>query len=68
LGAALRNCVDKYNRAAGSLETRVLPAARRFKELGVTVKEEIAPLEPLDTVPRELTSGLAGDRSYTNGS
>jgi DNA recombination protein RmuC len=54
LGAALRSCVEKYNRAAGSLETRVLPAARRFKELGVSGKEEIATLEPLDKLPREL--------------
>jgi len=51
LGAALRNCVEKYNRAAGSLEARVLPTARRFKELGVSAKEEIAPLEPLSNHP-----------------
>ncbi|HJU10383.1 MAG TPA: DNA recombination protein RmuC [Candidatus Binataceae bacterium] len=67
LGAALRNCVEKYNRAAASLESRVLPAARRFKELGVTAKEEIAALEPLDTIPRELTSQLGENGSSTNG-
>lgn len=66
LGAALKNCVEKYNRAAGSLESRVLPAARRFKELGVSTKEEIAPLEPLETVPRELTPGLAGNGPPVN--
>jgi DNA recombination protein RmuC len=63
LGAALRNCVEKYNRAAGSLESRVLPSARRFKELGVSVKEEILTLEPLETIPREFTSGLAENGS-----
>ena len=63
LGAALRNCVEKYNRAAGSLEARVLPTARRFKELGVSAKEEIAPLEPLQTIPRELAPGLAENGS-----
>ena len=63
LGAALRNCVEKYNRAAGSLEARVLPTVRRFKELGVSAKEEIAPLEPLQTIPRELASGLAENGS-----
>jgi DNA recombination protein RmuC len=67
LGAALRNCVEKYNRAAGSLELRVLPTARRFKELGVSVKEEIPALEPLKTVPRELTPKLAENGSSTNG-
>jgi DNA recombination protein RmuC len=66
LGAALRNCVEKYNRAAASLESRVLPAARRFKELGVSAKEEIVALEPLETIPRELGPRLPGNGSATN--
>jgi DNA recombination protein RmuC len=66
LGAALGNCVEKYNRAVGSLESRVLPAVRRFRELGVSGKEEIAPLQPLETIPRELTSVLAENGSSTN--
>jgi DNA recombination protein RmuC len=68
LGAALRNCVEKYNRAVGSLESRVLPTVRRFRELGVSAKEEIPVLEPLETIPRELTSatvenGLPANRT-----
>jgi DNA recombination protein RmuC len=66
LGAALRNCVEKYNRAAGSLEARVLPSARKFKELGVSAKEEIGTLEQLDLIPRELSSRLAENGS-SNG-
>lgn len=66
LGAALRNCVEKYNRAAASLESRVLPAARRFKELGVSTREEIVTLQPLERIPRELTSGLPGNGSATS--
>ncbi len=58
LGRGMKGCVDKYNRVVGSLESRVLPAARRFKELGVSGKEEIALLEPLNTIPRELASPL----------
>jgi DNA recombination protein RmuC len=68
VGAALRNCVERYNRAAGALETRVLPAARRFKELGISAKEEIASLESLATFPRELAARIAEDGSSTNGS
>jgi DNA recombination protein RmuC len=63
LGRAIKHCVDKYNRAVSSLESRLLPAARRFKDLGVSAKEDIPSLEPLDTIPSELTSQLAEDGS-----
>ncbi|MEM6354969.1 MAG: DNA recombination protein RmuC, partial [Pseudomonadota bacterium] len=39
LGGALGQSVEAYNRTLGSLETRVLPAARRFEALGVTADE-----------------------------
>jgi hypothetical protein len=32
----------------------VLPAARRFRELGAATGEEIATLEVVETVPRQL--------------
>ena len=67
LGASLTNCVEKYNRAVGSLETRVLSSARRFKELGVSAKTEIAELEPIETTPRELALNLPANGSHANG-
>jgi DNA recombination protein RmuC len=33
----------------------VLPAARRFKELGAGSGDEIIAIEPVDTQPRQLT-------------
>ena len=53
VGQALGKSVSAYNRAVGSLETRILPAARRFKELGVSSDKDIPLLEPAELVPRK---------------
>ncbi|HEY4832826.1 MAG TPA: DNA recombination protein RmuC, partial [Waddliaceae bacterium] len=50
VGKGLSNAVLAYNRAIGSLESRVLVSARRFMELGG--EKEIEVLEPVDQVPR----------------
>ncbi|HTT77830.1 MAG TPA: DNA recombination protein RmuC [Candidatus Binataceae bacterium] len=56
VGRSLHNAVDDFNRAVGSFEGRVLPAARRFRELAVGGKQEISILEPIDGVPRDLST------------
>jgi DNA recombination protein RmuC len=53
VGQALGKSVSAYNRAVGSLETRILPAARRFKELGVSSDRNVPVLEPMEVVPRK---------------
>ena len=52
MGRNLAQSVDAYNRAVGSLESRVLPAARRFQDLGAAGGEEIETLEGVDKVVR----------------
>ena len=52
LGKSLGNSVDSFNKAVGSLEQQVLPAARRFEGLGLRVNREIEPLEPVATLTR----------------
>src|SRR6516225_3071266 len=54
VGGALTKTVDAYNKAAGSLESRVLPSARRFKELGAAPGEEIVEIDSVDESPRTL--------------
>jgi DNA recombination protein RmuC len=43
LGRAIERSVETYNRAVGSLESRVLVSARRFRELGVAGEELPSP-------------------------
>jgi DNA recombination protein RmuC len=52
LGKSLGSSVESYNRAVGSLEQQVLPAARRFPELGLRVNREIDSLEPIESLSR----------------
>ena len=54
LGSSLQRAVESYNKAVGSMESRVLVSARKFKELGAATGEEIPELEPADEVPRTL--------------
>ena len=56
LGSAMGRAVESYNKAVGSMESRVLVSARRFKELGAAPGEEIAEAEPIDQAPRALVA------------
>jgi DNA recombination protein RmuC len=61
---ALRRGLDKsveaYNLVVGSLESRVLPAARRFRELGAASGGEIPAAEPILRGTRALDVAPAG--------
>jgi len=51
VGRHLDKSVEAYNKAVGSLETRLLPAAKRLKEMTASEKD-LPPLEPIDHTPR----------------
>jgi DNA recombination protein RmuC len=55
MGQGLRRALTAYNDAVGSLESRVLPAARRFRELNVgTEAKDIEAPATVDALPREV--------------
>jgi DNA recombination protein RmuC len=55
LGRNLSRTVEAFNSAVGSLESRVMVSARRFKELGATPSAvEIEVLEPVEKTPRPV--------------
>jgi DNA recombination protein RmuC len=64
LGKSLGGSVDSFNKAVGSLEQQVLPAARRFPELGLRVNREIEPIDPVASLARiPRTEGVDPDSS-----
>jgi len=54
IGSGLGGALKSYNDAVGSLETRVLVAARKFKELGSASDKEIEIAAEIDRTPRAL--------------
>ena len=56
VGRSLESAVKSYNEAVGSLETRVLPSARRFKEHGVSPTAELSELPVVERAVRPLTA------------
>ncbi len=56
IGDGLNRAVGAYNKSVGSLESSVLPAARRFPELGLTGQPDIPLLIPVEKTSRALNS------------
>jgi DNA recombination protein RmuC len=59
VGMHLDRATKAYNETAGTFESRVLVSARRMKEKGVTVAEDIPEVSLIERVPR--ASSFAAD-------
>jgi DNA recombination protein RmuC len=68
VGTNLDRAVECYNKAVGSLETRVMVSARKFAELGAAVPEEIPELEPIETSARTLALEFEEELPLSPGS
>ena len=54
LARGLTRTIAAYNNSVGTLESRVLVTARKFKDLGVAANDPIPELLPVDHTPRAL--------------
>jgi len=52
VGTSLGSSVEAFNQAINSYETRVIPSARRLKELGVAGQKEIREILKIEVTPR----------------
>jgi DNA recombination protein RmuC len=62
IGGGLKTAIDAYNRAIGSLESRILVAARKFPELGAVAGSELPTLEQVEKIPRQITPALEAEK------
>jgi DNA recombination protein RmuC len=63
VGDRLGGAVDAYNKAVGSLESSVLPQARKFEELGAGTGDPIAELRQIEITPRRVQAPELVDES-----
>ena len=54
LGRSLDSSVSAYNKAISSYDSRILPGAKKFTELGVTARKEPPRLEPIERSARHV--------------
>lgn len=63
-GRGLEKANQSYAKAVSSFNSRLMPGAGKFRELGVASSREIDALEPVESLPEPIiTSGAAGGSS-----
>ncbi|HEY4741837.1 MAG TPA: DNA recombination protein RmuC [Candidatus Acidoferrales bacterium] len=56
MGTSLKGAVDRFNDARASLESSVLPAARKFRDLNAANGEEIREISGINDVPGAIAA------------
>ena len=60
IARGLERASKAYNSAVASFDSRLIPSARKFREMGVG-SADVPELEPIETFPRPLLSTPSGD-------
>lgn len=60
LGKSLEGSVGHFNKAIGSFESRITPAAKRFVELGISGKKGLGDTAQIETRTREIRRDDSG--------
>ncbi|MSW29198.1 MAG: DNA recombination protein RmuC, partial [Actinobacteria bacterium] len=55
VGNSLTKATESYNSAVASLETRVMPSARRFETLAVAADQALPGVSPIDVTTRQVS-------------
>ena len=56
VGRSLDSSVESFNKAVGSFDTRVLPGARRFIELGIDTRKQVTEPDHIEHTTRRVAS------------
>ncbi len=56
LGKGLESSVSHFNKAVGTFDTRVLPSMRRFNEMGISAKKELADVAQIEIAARDVVT------------
>lgn len=54
MGKNLNTTTQHYNKAVASFDTRVLPSARKFTEMGISTKKTVEHLDQIETAARTI--------------
>ncbi|MDH5325797.1 MAG: DNA recombination protein RmuC [Gammaproteobacteria bacterium] len=56
LGKSLSGSVQHFNRAVASFDSRIIPGARKFTEMGISEKKPLERVEQIEAAPKALES------------
>jgi len=57
-GKSLEQSVDNYNKSVASFTARILPSAKKFKEMGISSKKELSKISPIEKSTRQLETEI----------